>query len=65
MMGEKRTEEYKPCFRAFRDMIICSGKVIGQNKYRVMCVNHFNDPYMPGNVFSITPILQHSSTPLV
>jgi hypothetical protein len=29
-MGENRTEDYKPCFRAYRDMIIFSVKVIGQ-----------------------------------
>ena len=30
VMGENRTEEYKPSFRAYRDMIICSVKEIGQ-----------------------------------
>ena len=31
-MGENRTERYKPCFRAYRDMIICTVKVIGQKQ---------------------------------
>jgi len=29
VMGENMTDEYKPCFRVFRDMIIFSVKVIG------------------------------------
>ena len=29
-MDEDRTGEYKPCFGAYRDMIIFSVKVIGQ-----------------------------------
>jgi hypothetical protein len=32
VMGENRTEAYKPCFRAHRDMIIFSVKVIGQKQ---------------------------------
>jgi hypothetical protein len=48
VMGENRTEEYKPCFRAFRDMIICSMKVIWQDKNRVVRASHFDAPYMPG-----------------
>jgi hypothetical protein len=31
-MGEYQTEEYKPTFRAYRDMIIFSVKVIGQKQ---------------------------------
>ncbi len=30
-----------------------------------MCANHFDDPYLPGNAFSITPLLQYSSTPVL
>ncbi len=30
VMGENRTEEYKPCFRDYCYMIICSVKVTGQ-----------------------------------
>jgi len=30
VMDEDRTGEYKPCSRAYRDMIILSVKVIGQ-----------------------------------
>ena len=29
VMGENRTEEYKPCFGEYRVMTICSVKVIG------------------------------------
>jgi hypothetical protein len=32
VMGENRIGEYKPRFRAYRDMIIFSVKVIGQNQ---------------------------------
>ena len=32
VMGENRTERYKPCFRAYRDMINCTVKVIGQKQ---------------------------------
>jgi hypothetical protein len=32
VMGENRIEMYKLCFRAYRDMIICSVKVIGQKQ---------------------------------
>ncbi len=31
-MGENRTYDYQPCFRAYRDMIICPVKVIGQKQ---------------------------------
>ena len=31
-MGENRTAGYKPCFREYRDLIICSVKVIGQKQ---------------------------------
>jgi hypothetical protein len=31
-MGENRTEEYMPYFRAYRDIVICSEKVIGQKQ---------------------------------
>jgi hypothetical protein len=66
VLGENRIEAYNLCFRAFPDMILCSMNVIGQkNKFRVVCANHFDEPYMPGNAFPTTPILQHSSTPLV
>ena len=32
VVGENRSEEYKPYFRAYRDMIICTVKVIGQKQ---------------------------------
>jgi hypothetical protein len=32
VMGENRAATYKPRFRAYRDMIICSVKVIGQKQ---------------------------------
>ena len=60
VMGENRTGEYKPCFRAYRDMIIFLVKVIGQNKFWVARATHFDDLYMPGNAFSNTPTLQYS-----
>jgi len=53
-MGENRTGEYPPCFRANRDMIIFSVKMIGKNKFWVARATHFDAPYMPGNAFSNT-----------
>ena len=38
---------------------------LGKSKFRVVRATHFDDPYMPGNAFSITPTLQYSSNPLV
>jgi len=32
VMGENRTGGYKPCFKAYRDMIIFSVNVIGQKQ---------------------------------
>ncbi len=29
VMGENRSQEYQPCIRAYRDMVIYSVKVIG------------------------------------
>ena len=60
VMGENRTGEYPPCFRANRDMIIFSVKMIGKNKFWVARATHFDAPYMPGNAFSNTPTLQYS-----
>jgi hypothetical protein len=65
VVGENRTAGYNPCFSVYRDLIICSVKVTGKSKFRVVCAYHFDDPYMPGNAFSITPLLQYSRTPLV
>jgi len=41
VMGENRTEEYKPCFRAYRDMIIFLVKVIGQKQILGGACNSF------------------------
>jgi hypothetical protein len=40
-MGENRTGEYQPCFRAYRDMIICSVNVIGQKQILGGACNSF------------------------
>jgi len=58
VMGEERTEEYTPCFRIYRDMIICSVKVIGQKQIQGGVSKLNNDQDIPGNFFFITPILQ-------
>jgi len=62
VMGENGTAAYKACFKAYRDMIICSVDVIGKNNFRAVWVKHFNEPCMPGNAFSITPLLHYSNT---
>ena len=41
VMGENRSEEYKPCFRVYLDMIICSVKVIGQKQIQGGVCNSF------------------------
>ena len=40
-MGENRTGEYKPCFRAYHDMIIFAVKVIGQKRILGGACNSF------------------------
>jgi len=57
-----QTELYKSRFRQNSAMIICSVNVIGQNKFRQVCKNHFDHPNMLGNVF---PILHNSITPVL
>jgi hypothetical protein len=41
VMGENQTGEYKPCFRAYHDMIIFSVKVIGQKRILGGACNSF------------------------
>jgi len=41
VMAGNRTEEYKPCFRAYRDMIIFSVKFIGQKQILGGACNSF------------------------
>jgi hypothetical protein len=41
VMDENRSEEYNPCFRAYRDMIICSVKAFGQKQIQGGVCNSF------------------------
>ena len=61
-MGENRTEEYNPCLRAHRDMIICSVKVIGQKQFQsgvqiILTTLYARECFFH---YSNTPTLQYS-----
>jgi hypothetical protein len=62
-MGKNRTEVYKPCFRAYRDMNICSMKVIGRKQIQGGCV-HITMMTLICTEMHFT-LLQYSSTPYV